>query len=98
MTLPIAVALTLSLSIPLLMGLFAIWPEVARGDLAVRLMFGIACLLLPLLLGAGLLLSAGGLGYLWLAKAVMLLAGGFALAGIGFGLTRGLRSAHRTGA
>ncbi|WP_423603149.1 hypothetical protein [Sphingomonas sp. MS122] len=95
MSLSIAVALTLSLSTPLLMGLFAIWPEVAKSDLAVRVMFGIACLLLPLLLGSGLLLSAGGLGYLGLVKAVILLAGAFALAGIGFGLVRGLRSGRR---
>lgn len=95
MTLPIAVALTLSLSTPLLMGLFVIWPEVAKADWAVRLMFGIACLLLPLLLGSGLLLSAGGPAYLGLVKAVILLTGAFALAGIGFGLARGLRSRRR---
>lgn len=95
MTLPAAIALTISLSIPLLMGLFVILPEVARGDLAVRVMFGIACLLMPLLLGSGLLLSAGGLSYLGLVKAVMLLAGMFALAGIGFGLVRGLRKGRR---
>jgi hypothetical protein len=95
MTLPVAVALTISLSIPLLMGQFVIWPEVARGDRAVRLMFGIECLLMPLLLGSALLLSVGGLGYLGLVKGVILLTGAFALAGIGFGLVRGLRSGRR---
>lgn len=96
MTPSTAIALTIFLSTPLLMGLFVIVPGVVRSDLAVRVMFGIACLLLPLLLGAGLLLFAGGLSYLGLARAVVLLTGLFALAGIGFGLVRGVRSSRRS--
>lgn len=97
MTPLIAVALTISLSIPSLMALLMIWPEVAKGDRAVRVMFGVACLLMPLLIGSGLLLSAGGLGYLGLVKGVFVLTGAFALTGIGFGLVRGMRRGRHPG-
>lgn len=62
-----------------------------RHDPTVTVMF-VAAMLLMLLMGtAAILIATVGPEFLGLAKIAMLLTGAFALAGIGFGLTRTLR-------
>jgi hypothetical protein len=97
MTLSVAIALTLSIATALVLPMSGIWPRLEKPDLAVRAMFGMSLLLALLLLGAAVAVSAGGVAYLWMAQAVVLFGGMFAVAGIALGLTRRIRSHRRAG-
>jgi hypothetical protein len=65
-------------------------------DTAVTILFGIAILLLVLNGTAAALIAIWGMAYVGLLKAALLLTAAFAVVGMAFGLTRGLRSGRAT--
>jgi hypothetical protein len=72
------------------------WHGIARRlfmNASVKLLFGIAFLLVLLNLVAAILFSTLGVGFVGLVKVALLLTGAFALIGMAFMLARGLRRA-----
>ena len=61
-------------------------------DVTVSILFGTALLLVLLNVIAATLIAVLGTAYVGLLKAALLLTAAFAVVGMGFGLTRGLRT------
>ncbi len=95
---PTSIATWIAIGTPLLAAFFIIWAGMRSGegaaanrDTASLIMLGVAFLLMVLLMTASVLVGSGGMAYVWMAKAALLLGAAFAVAGMGFGLVRGLR-------
>ncbi len=100
---PASLAVGISIGTSLLAGFFSLWVAMRsrqgaaeNRDMAVSVMFAIAFLLLLLGIIAGALLAICGVAYVGLVKAALLLTAAFAVAGMAFGLMRGLRSGRLT--
>jgi hypothetical protein len=96
---PAALATSISIGTALLAGFFSVWVAMrsrkgpgVNPDATVSILFGIALLLIVLNATAAALIAAGGIEYLGLLKASLLLTAAFAVAGMVFGLMRGLRN------
>jgi hypothetical protein len=64
----------------------------ADRDTAVSVLFTIAVLLSVLTVVAAVPVAVSGMGYVGLLKAVLLMTAAFAVTGMAFGLSRGLRT------
>jgi hypothetical protein len=96
---PASIATSVSIGTSLLAGFFGVLVAMrsrkgaaVHRDKAVSILFCIAFLLILLNVIAAALIAAQGMAYVGLAKAALLLTAAFAVAGMGFGLMRGLRS------
>lgn len=96
---PASTAISISIGASLLAGVFSVWVAMrsaegaaANRDTVASILFGIALLLIVLNAIAAALIAVGGMAYVGLLKAALLLTAAFAVAGLVFGLMRGLRS------
>jgi hypothetical protein len=96
---PASIATSISIGTSLLAGFFSVFVVMrsrkgvaVNRDTVVSILFCIAFLLILLNVIAAALIAAQGMAYVGLAKAALLLTAAFAVAGMGFGLMRGLRS------
>jgi hypothetical protein len=96
---PAAIAISISMGTSLLAGFVSMWVAIGsrrnsavNRDTVVSILFGIAFLLMLLNVIAAAVLAAGGMAYVGLVKATLLLTAAFAAAGMVFGLMRSLRS------
>ena len=94
-----SIAIWLASAISLLGGAFGLFVAIrsrkdatAQRDTAVSVLFGIAVLLMLLLLIAAALIDLRGMAFAGLLKVALLLTAAFAVVGTVFGLMRGLRS------
>jgi hypothetical protein len=95
---PAAIALSISIGAALLAGFFSVLVAVRSGngaahrDTTVSILFGIALLIMLLNVVAAAFIAAGGMRYVGLVRAAMLLTAAFAVTGTVIGVIRGLRS------
>jgi len=94
-----SIAISISIGTSLLAGFVSMWFAIrSRKDAAVNrdttvsILFAIAFLLVMSNVIAAALIAIWGLAYVGLEKAALLLTAAFAVAGMVFGLMRGLRS------
>jgi hypothetical protein len=100
---PASIAISISIGTSLLAGFFGVLVamrspkgEAVNRDTTVSILFGVALLLITLIVIAATLIAVSGMAYVGLLKAALLLTAAFAVAGMGFGLIRGLRSGRAT--
>jgi FtsH-binding integral membrane protein len=91
---PASIAIMISMGGSLLAGLFGLLVAIRSEtrDTAVLIFFGIALLLTVLFVIAAGLIAAGGMHYVGVMQAALLLTAVFAVVGTVFGLMRGRRS------
>jgi hypothetical protein len=96
---PASIAMPLLIGTPLLAGCFGMLAAAGsragtreKRDTAVLLFSAIAVLLVSFNAMAVALITVGGMAFVGLLKAMLLLMAAFAVAGTAFGLIRGLRS------
>jgi hypothetical protein len=91
---PTSIAIWISVGTALLAGLVSMWvairPNKAAPGTTVSILFAIALLLIVLNAMAAAFIAAGGMAYVGLLKAALLLTAAFAIAGMVFGLMRSL--------
>jgi len=101
---PASIAISISIGTSLLAGFFSLLVATrsrkgtpANRDITVSILFGAAFLLILLYLVAAALIAVGGMAYVGLLKAALLLTAAFAVVGTVFGLMRGFMGEVRHG-
>jgi len=96
---PTSIAISISIGTSLLAGVVSVWIAMrsakgaaAHRDTSVSILFGIALVLIVLNAIAAARIAIWGITYVGLLKAALLLTAAFAVAGMAFGLMRGLRN------
>jgi len=94
-----SIAIFISTGTSLLAGVFSVWIAMrsrngaaVERDTLVSISFGIAFLLIVLNVIAAGLIAVGGMAYVGVLEAALLLTAAFAVAGMVLGLIRGMRS------
>jgi hypothetical protein len=100
---PGSIAIAISIGTSVLAGFFSVFIALRSGkgaaanrDTTVSVLFGVALLLILLNGIAAALIAGGGMAYVELMKVALWLTAAFAVAGMIFGLMRGLRSGRAT--